>query len=93
MNRGSMGSGHGWIMGWRVAWNNVAKNYVIQMPPGSANWAIGNRGEQLRQKIKPTGPARNSRYCRKELSNPKELRSPPQVSTSSNCASASARKR
>ena len=20
--------------------------YVIQMPPGSANWAIGNRGEQ-----------------------------------------------
>ena len=23
MNRGSMGSGHGWTMGWGVAWNNV----------------------------------------------------------------------
>ena len=56
MNRGSMGSGHGWTMGWGVAWNNVAKNYVIQMPPGSANWAIGNRGEQLRQKMKTFDP-------------------------------------
>jgi hypothetical protein len=46
MNRGAMGSGHGWTMGWAVAWNNVAKSYLIQMPPGSANWAIGNRGEQ-----------------------------------------------
>src|SRR6266851_798919 len=46
MNRGAMGSGHGWTMGWGVAWNNVAKSYLIQMPPGSANWAIGNRGEQ-----------------------------------------------
>jgi hypothetical protein len=46
MNRGAMGSGHGWTMGWGVAWNNIAKSYVIQMPPGSANWAIGNRGEQ-----------------------------------------------
>jgi len=46
MNRGAMGSGHGWTMGWGVAWNNIAKSYVIQMPPGSANWSIGNRGEQ-----------------------------------------------
>ena len=46
MNRGAMGSGHGWTMGWGVAWNNIAKSYLIQMPPGSANWAIGNRGEQ-----------------------------------------------
>lgn len=45
MNRGSMGSGHGWTMGWGVVWNSVAKSFVIQMPPGSANWSIGNRGE------------------------------------------------
>jgi hypothetical protein len=44
MNRGEMGSGHGWTMGWGVAWNNAAKSFVIQMPPGSANWGIGNRG-------------------------------------------------
>ncbi|HEY1993794.1 MAG TPA: hypothetical protein VGG81_05280, partial [Edaphobacter sp.] len=46
MNRGAMGSGHGWTMGSGVAWNNIARSYLIQMPPGSANWAIGNRGEQ-----------------------------------------------
>jgi hypothetical protein len=40
-NRGSMGSGHGWSMGWGVAWNCVARDYVIQNPPGSANWMIG----------------------------------------------------
>jgi F5/8 type C domain len=46
MNRGVMGSGHGWTMGWGVAWNCGAKNYVIQYPPGAANWAIGCIGEQ-----------------------------------------------
>ncbi len=51
MNRGAMGSGHGWTMGWAVAWNNIAKSYLIQMPPGSANWAIGNRGEQALGKM------------------------------------------
>jgi hypothetical protein len=56
MNRGAMGSGHGWTMGWGVAWNNVAKSYVIQMPPGSANWGIGNRGEQLLEKMKTYDP-------------------------------------
>jgi len=56
MNRGAMGSGHGWTMGWGVAWNNIAKSYVIQMPPGSANWAIGNRGEQSLGKIPTFDP-------------------------------------
>jgi len=56
MNRGAMGSGHGWTMGWGVAWNNVAKSYVIQMPPGSANWGIGNRGEQLVGRMKTYDP-------------------------------------
>ena len=40
-NRGSMGSGHGWSMGWGVAWNCEANDYVIQNPPGAANWMIG----------------------------------------------------
>ena len=44
MNRGEMGSGHGWTMGWGVAWNCAARSYVIQQPPGAANWAIGCRG-------------------------------------------------
>ncbi len=41
MNRGEMGSGHGWTMGWGVVWNCVAKSLTIQAPPGSMNWAIG----------------------------------------------------
>ena len=44
MNRGQMGSGHGWTIGWSVAWNCVAKSFVIQQPPGSMNWAIGCTG-------------------------------------------------
>jgi hypothetical protein len=46
MNRGVAGSGHGWTMGWGVAWNCLAKTYVIQRPPGSYNWAIGCVGER-----------------------------------------------
>ncbi|MDP9050541.1 MAG: hypothetical protein M3O31_07425 [Acidobacteriota bacterium] len=56
MNRGAMGSGHGWTMGWGVLWNNVAKSYVVQMPPGSANWAIGNSGEQSLGKVPTFDP-------------------------------------
>jgi hypothetical protein len=51
MNRGAMGSGHGWTMGWGVVWNSVAKSFLIQMPPGSANWGIGNRGDQALGKM------------------------------------------
>jgi hypothetical protein len=46
MNRGVAGSGHGWTMGWAVAWNCVANDYIIQNPPGAANWAIGCMGER-----------------------------------------------
>jgi F5/8 type C domain len=46
MNRGAMGSGHGWTMGWAVAWNCLAKAYVIQNPPGVKNWAIGCVGRR-----------------------------------------------
>ena len=43
-NRGIMGSGHGWTIGWSVAWNCRAKNFLVQQPPGSMNWAIGCTG-------------------------------------------------
>ena len=46
-NRGEMGTGHGWPIGWAVAWNNAAKSFEMNMPPGAANWSIGNRGEQV----------------------------------------------
>ncbi|GAB3905857.1 discoidin domain-containing protein [Mucilaginibacter boryungensis] len=46
MNRGVAGSGHGWTMGWAVAWNCIAKTYIIQNPPGAANWAIGCIGQR-----------------------------------------------
>jgi hypothetical protein len=45
MNRGSMGSGHGWTMGWAVAWNCDAKTFLMQQPPGAFNWVIGCVGE------------------------------------------------
>ena len=40
-NRGEMGSGHGWTMGWGVVWNSSAASLIIQNPPGAANWSIG----------------------------------------------------
>jgi hypothetical protein len=43
-NRGSMGSGHGWTMGWGVIWNCQAKEYIVQNPPGAVNWEIGCSG-------------------------------------------------
>jgi hypothetical protein len=46
MNRGEMGSGHGWPIGWSLAWNCTAKSFAMNTPPGSMIWSIGNRGEQ-----------------------------------------------
>jgi hypothetical protein len=43
-NRGSMGSGHGWAMGWGVLWNCEAKEFLVQNPPGAMNWLIGSSG-------------------------------------------------
>jgi hypothetical protein len=43
-NRGAMGSGHGWSMGWGVIWNCEAKDYLVQNPPGAVNWLIGSIG-------------------------------------------------
>lgn len=57
-NRGSMGSGHGWSMGWGVAWNCEAREFVIQNPPGAANWMIGCVGES-KPMPRPFGTAPN----------------------------------
>ena len=44
VNRGTMGSGHGWAIGWGVVWNSRAGNFVIQQAPGTITWAMGNVG-------------------------------------------------
>ncbi|HKO79902.1 MAG TPA: hypothetical protein VJU78_05875, partial [Chitinophagaceae bacterium] len=62
MNRGVMGSGHGWSIGWAVAWNCKAKSYLNQLPPGSANWVIGSQGEQQRKAIPGSTPTGNITY-------------------------------
>jgi hypothetical protein len=55
MNRGEMGSGHGWTMGWGVVWNSSAASLVIQNPPGAANWSIGTSGAELAAPMKIMG--------------------------------------
>jgi hypothetical protein len=57
-NRGELGSGHGWTIGWGVVWNSSANNLVIQNPPGSANWSIGTSGVELSEPMKITGERR-----------------------------------
>ena len=40
-----------------MAWNCLAKDYVIQNPPGAANWMIGCLGEStLKPRPFGTGP-------------------------------------
>jgi hypothetical protein len=58
INRGVAGSGHGWSIGWGVAWNCTAKKFVIQQPPGGMNWAIGCKGAFEEQPLpgENTGP-------------------------------------
>ena len=60
MNRGEMGSGHGWTMGWGVVWNSSASTLVIQNPPGAANWSIGATGEELTAPMKIFGRPRDN---------------------------------
>lgn len=49
MNRGEYGSGHGWTIGWAVAWNCIADSYTNQMPPGAYNWVIGSKGKKVQR--------------------------------------------
>lgn len=58
MNRGEMGTGHGWTMGWGVVWNSSAASLVIQNPPGAANWSIGTTGVELTAPMKIKGQRR-----------------------------------
>jgi hypothetical protein len=60
MNRGEMGSGHGWAIGWSVVWNSEAKELGMNTPPGTMIWSIGNRGEETDPKfpVYDGGPAR-----------------------------------
>jgi len=53
-NRGILGSGHGWTIGWGVVWNSTASNFIIQQAPGTITWAMGNRGPLKRQAM-PNG--------------------------------------
>jgi hypothetical protein len=52
-NRKTAGSGHGWDIGWGVAWNVTSPFLLVQAPPGAMNWCIGCVGEQV--KTEPVG--------------------------------------
>ena len=55
MNRGTMGSGHGWAMGWGVSWNNTAGEFTMQQAPGTLTWSIGDIGPQHREPMPTSG--------------------------------------
>jgi len=59
-NRGEMGSGHGWAVGWSVSWNNRAASFLVQNPPGAMNWSIGDVGTHTSEPMPvfelPVGP-------------------------------------
>jgi hypothetical protein len=46
IDRNILGSGHGWTVGWAVAWNSSADSINVELPPGTMNWAIGCKGNQ-----------------------------------------------
>lgn len=62
MNRGEMGSGHGWPIGWAIVWNSSAQSFAMNTPPGSMIWSIGNRGEETNPRfpVFDGGPQRPS---------------------------------
>jgi hypothetical protein len=47
-NRKTAGSGHGWDVGWAVAWNVRSAFLQIEQPPGAINWCIGCTGKPVR---------------------------------------------
>jgi hypothetical protein len=54
-NRKTAGSGHGWDVGWAVAWNVVSAHLLVQQPPGAMNWCIGCRGARKQDPAIPEG--------------------------------------
>jgi hypothetical protein len=53
-NRKTAGSGHGWDVGWAVAWNVTSPFLMVQQPPGAMNWCVGCAGERVK-KDDPSG--------------------------------------
>jgi hypothetical protein len=47
-NRKTAGSGHGWDVGWAVAWNVRSPFLQIEQPPGAINWCVGCTGKPVR---------------------------------------------
>jgi hypothetical protein len=54
-NRNTAGSGHGWDIGWAVAWNVTSAYLFVQQPPGAMNWCIGCIGERKKDAAIPEG--------------------------------------
>jgi hypothetical protein len=54
-NRATAGSGHGWDIGWAVAWNVVSPFFLVQQPPGALNWCIGCIGTPVTIGNTPNG--------------------------------------
>ena len=46
MNRGSMGSGHGWTTGNSLMWNCIGDPLTAESPPISRNYSIGCKGQR-----------------------------------------------
>ena len=55
-NRRTAGSGHGWDIGWAVAWNVRSAFLLVEQPPGAINWCIGCAGTFVAQ-AQGHGPA------------------------------------
>jgi len=54
-NRKTAGSGHGWDVGWAVAWNVSTPYFLVQQPPGAMNFCIGCTGQAVTQAGVPNG--------------------------------------
>ncbi|HEV3202630.1 MAG TPA: hypothetical protein VGZ73_32275 [Bryobacteraceae bacterium] len=54
-NRKTAGSGHGWDIGWAVAWNVTSPFLLVQQPPGAMNWCIGCTGRPVTVAGAPSG--------------------------------------
>jgi hypothetical protein len=55
INRRIDGSGHGWAMGWDVAWNDTAAHFTVSAAPGTTNWCIGCVGAMVSNPPDPNG--------------------------------------
>jgi hypothetical protein len=54
-NRKTAGSGHGWDIGWAVAWNVQSDYFLVVQPPGAMNWCIGCLGKPAASPDAPLG--------------------------------------